>query len=156
MSSEPQVPSSTATQNSAERTLTRRQADLLPMYEVVGRWLHREPAFLHEHQPEHHLEEPALMTVSAKWLTRWQPISMHRTLLAGATPDQVAEAAGTSVRGRCEQLKPRADVQRHSLIAGQPEITQEAYATIQARFMAADEELPCNNRYGGASAGRLA
>ena len=60
MSSEPQVTSSSPTQNSAERVLTRRQADLLPVYEVVGRWLHREPAFLHEHEPEHHLEELAL------------------------------------------------------------------------------------------------
>ena len=56
------------------------------VYNVVGRWLHREPAFLHEHEPEHQLEELALMTVSAEWLTRWQPISMHRALLAGATP----------------------------------------------------------------------
>ena len=87
MSPEPQVTSSTATQNSPERILTRRQADLLPVYDVVGRWLHREPAFLHEHEPEHHLEELALMTVAAEWLTRWQPISMHRALLAGATPD---------------------------------------------------------------------
>ena len=83
MSSEPQVTSTKATKNSTERVLTRRQADLLPMYDVVGRWLHREPAFLHEHEPEHHLEELALMTVSAEWLTRWQPISMHRALLAG-------------------------------------------------------------------------
>ena len=94
MSSEPQVISSTATQNRTERILTRRQADLLPVHDVVGRWLHREPAFLHEHEPEHHLEELALMTVAAERLTRWQPISMHRALLAGATPAQVAEAAG--------------------------------------------------------------
>ena len=39
------------------------------------------------------------MTVSAEWLTRWQPVSMRRALLAGATPDQVAAAAGTSVHG---------------------------------------------------------
>ncbi len=70
------------------------------MYDVAGRWLHREPAFRHEHEAEHHLEELALMTVSAEWLTRWQPISMHRALLAGATPDQVAAAAGASV-GAC-------------------------------------------------------
>jgi hypothetical protein len=31
-------------------------------------WLRREPAFLHEHEPEHHLEELALMTVAAEWL----------------------------------------------------------------------------------------
>ena len=45
MSSEPQVTRSKATKNSTERVLTRRQADLLPVYDVVGRWLHREPAF---------------------------------------------------------------------------------------------------------------
>ena len=137
MSSEPQVTSSKAPSNSTERVLTRRQADLLPVYDVVGRWLHREPAFLHEHEPEHHLEELALMTVSAEWLTRWQPITMHRALLAGATPGQVAEAAGTSVHGMYEQWKQWADGQRHSLIAGRPEMTQEAYETIQARLVAA-------------------
>jgi hypothetical protein len=82
------------------------------------------------------------MTASAEWLTRWQPISMHRALLAGATPDQVAEAAGTSVRGMYEQWKQWADGRkRRSLIAGRPGVTQEAYETIQARFVAADEEL---------------
>jgi hypothetical protein len=45
-------------------------ADLLPVYDRVGRWLHRQPAFLHEHEPEHHLEELALMTVAAERLTR--------------------------------------------------------------------------------------
>ena len=84
------------------------------MYEVVDRWLHREPAFLHEYEAEHHLEELALMTVAAEWLTRWQPISMHRALLAGATPDQVADAAGTSVQAMYEQWKQWADGQRHS------------------------------------------
>ncbi|MGA2829720.1 MAG: hypothetical protein ABSF03_26825 [Streptosporangiaceae bacterium] len=120
MSSEPQVISGTTTQNSPDRVLTRRQADLLPVYDVVGRWLHREPAFLHEQEPEHHLEELALMTVAAEWLTRWQPISMHRALLAGATPEQVAEAAGMSVRAIYEQWKQWADGQRRSLIAGRP------------------------------------
>jgi hypothetical protein len=65
MTCEPQVTSTTATQNSTERVLTRRQADLLPAYGVVGRWFHRAPAFLHENEPEHHLEELALMAVWA-------------------------------------------------------------------------------------------
>ena len=106
---------------------------------MVGRWLHREPAFLHEFEPEHHLEELALMTVAAEWLTRWQLITMHRALLAGATPDQAAEAAEAaeaSVRGIYERWKQWADGhgQRRSLIAGRPGVTQEAYETIQARF----------------------
>ena len=45
---------------------------------------------------------------------------MHRALLAGASPGQVAEAAGTSVRPMYEQRKQWVDGQRHSLIAGQP------------------------------------
>ena len=47
MSSDPQTIS---------RVLTRRQADQLPVYVVVERWLHREPAFLHEHEADHHLK----------------------------------------------------------------------------------------------------
>ena len=62
MSSEPQVTSSTTTKNSTKRVPTRRQADLLPVYDAVGRWLHREPDFLQEREPEHHREELALMT----------------------------------------------------------------------------------------------
>jgi hypothetical protein len=81
------------------------------------------------------------MTVSAEWLTRWQPISMHRALLAGATPVQLAEAAGMSVRGIYEQWQQWADGQRHSLIADRPGVTQEASEEIQARLVAADEEL---------------
>jgi hypothetical protein len=60
----------------------------------LGRWLHREPAFLHEHEPEHHLEELALMTVAAEWLTRWQPISdsQRRIALFMARPPGNASA----------------------------------------------------------------
>jgi hypothetical protein len=140
MSSELQVTSSAPLQNSTERVLARRQAELLPVYDVVGRWLHREPAFLHEYEPEHHLEELALMTVSAEWLTRWQPIAMHRALLAGATPDQVAEAAGTSVRGVYEQWKKWADGQRHSIIAGRPGVAEEECAVVRVCFAKAKAE----------------
>ncbi len=56
MSPDPQVTCGTATQNSTERVLTRQQAGLLPVYDAVGRWLDREPTFLHEYGPEHHLQ----------------------------------------------------------------------------------------------------
>ncbi len=45
------------------------------------------------------------------------------------------------MRAMYERWKQWADGQRHSLIAGRPGVTQEAYETIQARFAAADEEL---------------
>ena len=68
-----------------------------------GRWGKRTAGVPARHEPEYQLEELALMTVSAEWLTRWLPISMHWPLLAGATPDQMVEAAGTSVPAMFEQ-----------------------------------------------------
>ena len=38
------------------------------------------------------------MTVAAESLTRWQPIAVHRAILAGASPTQVCGAGGTSLR----------------------------------------------------------
>ena len=52
--------------------------------------------------------------------TRWQPISVHRAILAGATPAQVSEAAGASLRDVHERWQKRADVQRHCMIGGRP------------------------------------
>ncbi len=132
---------STFTSTAAEiadqpRVLTRRDADQLSVYEAVSRWLNREPSFMHEDDPEHHLEELALMTMAAEWLTRWQPISMHRALLAGAMPEQVADAAGTTVRDVYEQWEQWAHEQRGSIVAGRPGVTQQAYEAVQARFSA--------------------
>jgi hypothetical protein len=120
--------------NSSARVLTWQQADLLSPHEALERWRNHEPAALHEHEPEHHLEELALMTVSAEWLTRWQPISMHRAILAGATPGQVAEAAGLSVRDVFERWERWADGQRGLVLAGRPGVSAEAYETVRARF----------------------
>lgn len=116
------------------RVLTRQDADQLSVYEAVNRWLNREPSFMHEDDPEHHLEELALMTMAADWLTRWQPITIHRALLAGATPKQAADAAGLSVGDVYEQWHQWADLQRRSLIAGHPGITEEAFKAVRARF----------------------
>jgi hypothetical protein len=77
------------------------------------------------------------MTVAVEWLTRWQPICAHRAILAGATPTQVLEAAGASIRDVYERWQKRADVQRHVMIGGRPAISEEAYATVLASFAAA-------------------
>ncbi|GDY33225.1 hypothetical protein GTS_48580 [Gandjariella thermophila] len=44
-----------------------------------------------------YLHELAVMAVLAGWLLRWQPGTMHAAILRGATAEQVAEAAGTTV-----------------------------------------------------------
>ena len=130
------VPSVTS-ENPSERLLTRRQAELLSPHAVIERWRHHEPAALHEHEPEHHLEELALMTASAGWLTRWQPISMHQAIVAGASPHQVAEAAGASVQDVFERWERWADGQRGLILAGRPSVSAEAYEIVRSRFAAA-------------------
>jgi hypothetical protein len=126
-----------ATNASSTRVLTWLEADKLNPYEAVDRWRRLEPAALHADEPEHHLEELALMTVAAEWLTRWQPISVHRAILAGATPGQVSDAAGMSVRDVYERWQKWADTGRVLIVGGKPCISEEAYATVLASFAAA-------------------
>jgi len=127
--------SSTASSDaSGTRVLTWQQADALMPYDVIDRWREHEPAALHENEPEHNLEELALMTVAAEWLTRWQPIAMHRAILAGAAPEPVSEAAGMSVRDVYERWQKWADAQRQFFIGGRPGLSEEAYATVLTRF----------------------
>jgi hypothetical protein len=126
-----------ATDAASTRVLTWLQADRLSPHDVIDRWCHHEPAALHADEPEHHPRELALMTVAAEWLTCWQPISAHRAILAGATPLQVSEAAGASVRDVYERWQKWADTGRGLIINGRPSISEEAYATVLASFSAA-------------------
>lgn len=122
------------------RVLTLKQADSLKPYDAFDRWRRHEPAALHKDEPEHHLEDLALMAVSARWLTRWQPIAMHAALLAGATPAQVAEAAGLSVRDVYERWQEWADLQRRFTIGDRLGVSEVAYATVLTRFAEAFRE----------------
>lgn len=62
---------------------------------------------------------------------------MHRAILAGATPEQVADASGIGVRDAFERWERWADVQRHSMILGRPGVTQDEQETVHARFVEA-------------------
>jgi hypothetical protein len=132
----PTEPTPTADATSP-RVLTWLQADRLRPHDVFERWRNHRSATLKLDEPEHHLEELALMTVAAEWLTRWQPITVHRAILAGASSAQVSAAAGMSIRDVYERWHNWADVQRHFMIGGQPGVTEEAYATVLASFAAA-------------------
>lgn len=57
------------------------------------------------------------MTAAAEWLTRWQPIAVHRAILVGVAPEQVSEAAGMSTRDVYERWQKWADGRRQ-LVAG--------------------------------------
>lgn len=62
---------------------------------------------------------------------------MHRAILAGATPGQVADAAGMSVRGAFERWQRWADGQRQLILAGRRGMTEAEYENVCRRFAAA-------------------
>ncbi|MCW2885942.1 MAG: hypothetical protein JWL58_2804 [Streptosporangiaceae bacterium] len=74
------------------------------------------------------------MTMAAEWLTRGQPVSIHRAIPAGATPAQVADAAGIGVREVYERWQKWADIQRSVITGGRPSISEEAFAMVLTRF----------------------
>jgi hypothetical protein len=134
MTQEPTTIPSNATET---RILTWRQADLLSPYDAIERWRTLAPAALHLDEPEHHLEELALMTVAAQWLTRWQPISIHGAILAGAPPAKACEAAGASLPEVFDRWQRWAEVQRHLMIGDRPSVSEEAYVRVLSRFVKA-------------------
>lgn len=130
------VDPTTTGQDTESRVLTWRQADLLSPHDAIERWRHLAPAVLHPDEPEYHLEDLALMTVSAQWLTRWQPIAIHRAILAGATSQQVCSAVGASMPDVFERWLGWVEGQRHLVIGGRPSVSEEAYIQVLASFAA--------------------
>lgn len=72
----------------------RLDADVLARWWLDG-WRRRLPA-ADDRAADSHLREVAGMAALAAWLTRWTPIHVHAALLAGATVQQAADAAGTT------------------------------------------------------------
>ncbi len=83
------------------------------------------------------LAELACMSVLARWLTRWQPIQIHRAILKGAEPAAVAAALGGSIADAFGCWHSWALRQRDSVICGRPGVTPEEYETVTAVFATA-------------------
>ncbi len=61
-------------------------------YSLARAWV--ASALVDTETPEAHLDKLATMAALTAWLTRWLPIHIHRALLAGASVEEVADAAG--------------------------------------------------------------
>jgi hypothetical protein len=79
----------------AERWLSFDAVDASP-YELARYWGERG-AWPIEPRRADELRELAVMSRLADWLLRWQPILIHRAMLAGAGVAEVAVASGTEV-----------------------------------------------------------
>lgn len=84
--------------------------------------------------PRHHLAELALSAAVVAWWSRWQPISMHRAFLAGATLAEIAAATGTTESEAYERWEQWAERQSKLLIGSKPGVEPDEVATIRSRI----------------------
>jgi hypothetical protein len=82
------------------------------------------------------------MSALACWLARWQPIQIHRAILAGTEPAAVSAALGGSVEQALGLWYPWAVRQRESVVCGKPGVTAEEYDAVARVFAAAGMAVP--------------
>src|SRR2546430_6194092 len=77
--------------------LTFAEAEQRNPFALLGELRDHAMALRVDEKPaEFHLTELALAAAVVAWWTRWQPIAMHRALVAGARLGGVARAAGVA------------------------------------------------------------
>jgi hypothetical protein len=89
---------------------------------------------VHEKPAAFHLTELALSAAVVAWWSRWQPIAMHRALLAGASLAEVAAATGLSEADAHERWSAWAEQQSQLVIAGRLGVEPEEVAAIRERL----------------------
>ncbi len=89
---------------------------------------------LHEKPSTFHLTELALSAAVVAWWSRWQPIAMHRALVAGASLSEVAAAAGTSEAETYQRWNEWGEQQSRLVIAGRVGVDAAEVAEIRARY----------------------
>jgi hypothetical protein len=84
--------------------------------------------------PRHHLAELALSAAVVAWWSRWQPISIHRAFVAGASLADVAAAIGSTEADAYDRWSRWADTQTKLIVAGHPSVEPSAVTAIRVRL----------------------
>ena len=128
---------------SGDKPVTFEAADDLGAFELASRWADRLSWSLPlNRSASDDLAELACMSALARWLVRWQPIQLHRAVLAGAGLEAVAAALGGSIDDAFRLWHPWAVQQRKSVICGQPGVTAEEFETVARAFSVAGVSVP--------------
>jgi hypothetical protein len=102
------------------------------LQELHSQALRNDPA--ERAAPHPHLAELALSAAVIAWWSRWQPLMIHRALLAGASLAEVSAAAGQGEHEIVERWTAWADQQQALLICGRPAVDPAAVAIVRARL----------------------
>ncbi|MDG6110248.1 hypothetical protein Daura_03975 [Dactylosporangium aurantiacum] len=82
------------------------------------------------------LAELALAAAVVSWWSRWQPMSIHAALRAGADLADIATATGLDPADVVQRWLRWTDVQTRLTIGGRPAVDVEEVRTIQRRLQA--------------------
>jgi hypothetical protein len=112
------------------------------VFELAQLWADRTAWPIDERTPYDGLAELACMAALATWPQRWQPIAIHRAMVAGAKPDAAAGALGNSLQVVFERWQEWASRQRNFIVNCEPGITEDEYEAVARRFAAVGIRLP--------------
>ena len=124
------------------KLITFEDAEVLGASGLASRWADRLSWPAGDRSASDELAELACMSALACWLARWQPIHIHRAVLAGAGPEAVAAALGGSVAEAFGRWHRWATGQRDVVICGRPGVTAEDYEAVARVFAAAGVAVP--------------
>jgi hypothetical protein len=125
-----------------ERPVTFNAAERLGAFELAALWADRMAWPIDDRTPYDELAELACMSALARWLDRWLPIAIHGAMLAGAKPEAVAGALGSSLQMTFERWHEWALRLREFIVSDKLGITEEEYETVARRFAAVGITLP--------------
>lgn len=120
-----------------DRPLTFHAAENLGAFDLAQLWADRAAWPIDERSAYDELAELATMSALDAWLTRWMPIAIHGAMRAGAKPEAVAGALGSSLRVTYERWHEWAEQQRDFILNGKPGLTEDEYEVVERRFGAA-------------------
>ena len=116
------------------RPITFNAAEDLGAFDLAQLWADRIAWPLNGRTPYDELAELACMSALAVWLQRWLPIAIHGAMRAGAKPEAVAGALGSSIDEAYRRWHEWALVQREFICNGKPGITEGEYEAVARRF----------------------
>jgi hypothetical protein len=116
------------------RPITFNAAEDLGAFDLAQLWADRTAWLLDERTPYDELAELACMSALAAWLQRWLPIAIHGAVRAGAKPEAVAGALGSSTDEAYRRWHEWASAQRDFICNGKPGITEGEYEAVAHRF----------------------
>lgn len=124
------------------KPVTLDDAEALGAFGLASWWADRTSWPMQDGTASDELAELACMSALARWVTRWQPIHIHRAVLAGAKPEAAAAALGGTIDEAFRFWHSWATGQRELVIGGKPGVTAKDYETVAGVFAAAGVTVP--------------